>query len=1410
MKTLLSWVKQKRLWLPLIFILFSLMVCLIDPAPARPEKGLAAGQNRQASKADSLPARESLVDIFTPGKGLLDSDGDKLIDQLNLSVVIPDQPNPYELIAAAEIATRLSFESLAVQFDLVKKEKEIKDLKPSGYLILVGDNFSWLRRLPPESSALRRLEPDEGLISLVSLGDQKALVVRGGSPATLLRAATAFFGRYPYLWDIWGLEDGETYERLEKEISRFLRRASADCPRPVIKDIFYDLPQLEHRYESIARLRYDLGEIKELRVDLGQVDSALAGRLFQALEALRQDHARGYQTEVLSFAGCRRLTFCWQTGAKEESISLDRVGMPRRLLTPGFRARRPTRGPQRDFDLLELLTTKGLYGDTNNDTIPDSLEGAVIVPPDAPLSGLPLLGIRLSLESAGLAFPVFYPANEIEEKQALLAPLLVGASSLTEELVKQGKFEPPSLEPGTGAVVLISQAFPRSSAVAILGGDPSGLEKTIAYFSQTFPWLQKYGPGNESWVDVRRRLEGFLKGEFGAADAYFYSQLRKILEETKPRELEELRIELTLAQPNKPFAAELDTEVKKLFPQAKVEVKAEGMKESQVIWEKEKEFPWEGEEAIRLVEEKIKALSSLPASLEVEVGVSESPAVRTNLQREIQTRLGQLGLKETTVRVRSAYKQGFFWLTEDVANSLKGKGCGRLLIRVAKEDDNPRELKRFYTDPNRWLYELYPADEILARALELPLNRIEFELKPEPDPVYEVKAFDPAGNLIFEDNFTPAIRTIPFWKILPEWGQVKVSTCWLRLRTRGKTLVEEKFPCDLENFWSFYQEEVIPALHQHVMKKTGQRPTTAKQPYFKQLSVEIRASEPDYRLNLDEEMVSSLEAIHDEIYFDTLDYLRGITDIELPERDATEDTSRLSAPGNVMPVIYPSEEGKPLKVKVKLEDWKAATPAGVLSWKEKGHTETLSRRLSFPRLRPRSFRLVGLTWNGKENIIENGTFEAEFEAESEYLDFLSIIDAYATLDAKNLLPEKLVFSGLKKIVLRAKHKEFRREITLPVKPAPHQALVPPESTRPAAGEIIPDEIISPEACLRLVKEITRKGPLRSYIAGRSYEGRELAVIEGFLPQAIYVSLPRLVTFKPTLFASARQHANEVSATNYVLKLAEKISREEEWQAWLRQVNLVLLPLENPDGAALAYELQKLTPYHSLHAGRYSSLGVDIGSLVGQDNPILPEALVRRSLQEAWKPDIYLNLHGYPSHEWVQPFSNYSPYLFRDYWIPKGWFAFYRSLRLQVYEPWKTAGEELKKMIIEEMKSLPGWPESSQKFYDRYYRWATRWSPHLAELEVEDGVNLYARRRSSQETRLTPRSQITYIEETPELMDETAHGEWLRRLSNQGLAYLKAHLKYLSSAGHDVDRIDEEVQDRVRLQWLRRRPPKTGT
>ncbi len=55
------------------------------------------------------------------------------------------------------------------------------------------------------------------------------------------------------------------------------------------------------------------------------------------------------------------------------------------------------------------------------------------------------------------------------------------------------------------------------------------------------------------------------------------------------------------------------------------------------------------------------------------------------------------------------------------------------------------------------------------------------------------------------------------------------------------------------------------------------------------------------------------------------------------------------------------------------------------------------------------------------------------------------------------------------------------------------------------------------------------------------------------------------------------------------------------------------------------------------------------------------------------------------------------------------------------------------------------------------------------------------------------------------MDETASGAWLSFLCEQGLAYLKAHIRYLSEVRFATVRIEEEVGGRIRIEFHRDRP-----
>jgi hypothetical protein len=1350
---------------------------------------------------------DSLSQLYLMGKGVLDLDQDGCADQPALTIFLPDKPTASELAVAGDLSARINLESLAVDFSLVYTESEPPAASPS-LSVLIGGRLRTVAELKRRDRTLQApISENQGLIQLVTLGEGSGVVLIAGSDQALLKTGRAFFLRWPYLWDVWGRQQGKTYMTVEADLKDLLIQEKIQGAEIATVSAFYDFPPLKSSFDAVKRLEFHPGEIRELTLRVRFSNPIEWESARSLLRKLAKQHRRGRETEVLSYAGCARIVCVLEHKANSVRVDLDRVGYPKRMLTPGYRSPQKPRIPRRDFDLLGFLTTGAAYGDADSDGIPDQLRTRIVLPREAVPPDVTRLAARLVLNTAGASFPLISLDSEIEEPKALDSPILIGEENiLVKELIRTGKLKTVPLQPNQAVVQVVPQAFNASNALVFTGGDISSEGAALRFFSQTFPYLTHFQEGEPSILRVPDAIADLLSGEHGSAEAFIYHKLVDTLKTIQDKSLESLTLKLHLPQKNSPYVDFIESYVNEQLNAQKVEVASQTLEDTKLIFSKNQELVWEGREALDMLKAHIDKLEAPSGPVSVSLGLSESPQVRSQLEGRIRTILQESGLDSGEIMVLSAYKAGFFWLTERILPRLKSlEDLDHVTIRFRQIKDDFTRPQRFYADPYRWLQELYPVDEFLARLPSLPLERIDFEAQDDSEDVYEILAYASDNSLLFRDSFSPRTRRLKYLKALPEWGDVEVSTGWLTIQAGRDVVADLDVPTDLERFWEFYQDQVLSEVYDHILKKTGNRPAFAKQPYFKRLLIDLKLSEPDYRLGLDEEIVSSLEAIHDEIYFDTLDFLRGITEIELEEKDEEipEDSSRYSAPGNILPRIHPSLEGEQGRVEVTLEDWQVRSPQVEISWQEPGR-RTNQRKFVFPKIKTESVQIPGFVYDGTQERIDRLMAAVELKGEKDYLALLDILDSLELLHEQNLVPS-LELPGLGSLRLQVKHESLTRESRLPVRDRGEQ-MAKRVDRRPQETPIVPSqEIISPEMCLRIVEELSGLPAIRTYIAGFSYQERRIPVLEVFTPRSPYVSFPRLITAKPTLYLSGRQHANEVSSTNYILKFAELLASDPVYQEYTRKVNFVLHPLENPDGAALAYELQKLTPFHSLHAGRYSSLGIDIGYQTGSSRPLLPEAQVRGKLHRKWLPDIYLNLHGYPSHEWVQPFSGYAPYLFRDYWIPRGWFAYVRAVSLPLYPDWVAAGKDVMRHIVQGMQEQADIHASNRRFYDRYYRWAARWHPHMNYLERYDGVNMYAQRRSGRESRLSDRRRMTYVEETPELMDETAQGEWLDFLIRQGLTYVRAHADYLAKASFICVRIEEESRDRVHIAFARRRP-----
>ncbi len=671
--------------------------------------------------------------------------------------------------------------------------------------------------------------------------------------------------------------------------------------------------------------------------------------------------------------------------------------------------------------------------------------------------------------------------------------------------------------------------------------------------------------------------------------------------------------------------------------------------------------------------------------------LSESPERRRALERE-------LGGK---VRIRSAYKTGLFWILEEVLPKIKG--ADRVVIHVRKVA--PGKGGEIVSSPNQFLYELYPVDEILSQKLRIPLERIEFLLE-ESGPLYRVEAYK-RGKSLGEFKLNPPVLRDPF----PRIGG------WVMAWRGSSTVLSKRLKTDTELAWEFYRKKFLPWLWSFIMKRTRGKPTWDKQPFFSYIEMDFEAPEPDFRLGLDQELVSSTEALHDELYFFTLYFVAKL----LKPAEKGGKLREHLFPGAVLPYMKTSRKG--MKFTIKVYDYRK--PGVYLREKQ------LSRFYPEGKVK---VKLMG--WDQ-----DRLWAELNFEKKEDFILYGRGFSRVKSIE----FPQDII------LTLRFKDKEK----TFNLKGV---------SKNPSCNPGRPNwaHPLSPAQARCLA---TKAG--FSYPLATSFLGRWIFAVEKITATGPRYSPHHFFIKKPTLLLNARQHANEVSSTSYLLKFL--------LDSPPAAVNYVALPAENPDGAYLALEMMKReNPLHSLHAGRYNALGADIGYHTKSFFPYAPEGYARAVLKKRWKADLFLNLHGYPSHEWVQQFTGYLPFPYRNYWIPRGHFFYFSSLENPLNREFSHRSLSLLKFLAKRLSSDPKIRKFNERLYRRYYRWARRWNPHAFKMELTEGYNIYWK----DERRVKLTSRLPLSSEVPEFMDETASGDFLRYLIYCGTQYIKAHTDFL--------------------------------
>lgn len=807
-------------------------------------------------------------------------------------------------------------------------------------------------------------------------------------------------------------------------------------------------------------------------------------------------------------------------------------------------------------------------------------------------------------------------------------------------------------------------------------------------------------------------------------------------------------------------------------------------------------------------------LASTPglASATATLFCNAPPAARQRLAAQVAV-LNAAADIAVQVRVLPAHKAGLTWLLDEQAPLLAGRPISR--VELGCLEFRPPTPKAHWVDlPTRWLQELFPADELLQRQLGLAADQVELVLLPAETPldpacvgqipVYRLTAYDNRGACVHKAELHLLWDERQYMAGLPAYGLVHPMTAGIVLILPDGQRQAWPVPTDCHLFWDFFQDEVLPALRDHVLEAGRGRPTPENEPYFDLLEIDGAFGWPDEPLGVYEEFISVGEALHEDLYFNTLDYLAALGE--------SFSGRAIDAAGQVLPFIhdYFEESGSPIVATAPRATVTLHAPPVPRFLPEIGFT--VGDRRDMPVPQSLCVQQINLDPAGQVSQV---TVSAQYAGPKSAQFAARVLDRWRELaDGDSGFPVGVAID-----IACSSGSTVLATVAVPARTA--LTVAADHADAEAAATPFDSDVIGPVQLKAELEALAALPGVRVWQVGRSYQGRPVQAVDVTLPVhpgQTHVARLKQGVQKPTCLIVARHHANEVSSTTAALELARDLSSSGELHAWLNKVNLVFLPMENPDGAAVHYRLMAEHPSWKHHAARYNAAGKDFSMDFFAPATPFGEARVRPEVWARWLPDAIVDNHGVPSHEWCQPFAGYN--------TPPRFPVSYHVVQAMIYgivmypadpalAPLQTAAHALREAVTTAVAATPWLQARNQYWLSRYRAYGHQWLPEVSPVDEHNGMLFFyntsrADAQSGWRRNYAMRfPTITLLDWITEVPDETAQGEYLKECAAAHRVANLAMIRLVADSAALMEQVGWQMPNgrtRIRLQRLRRIGP----
>jgi hypothetical protein len=495
-----------------------------------------------------------------------------------------------------------------------------------------------------------------------------------------------------------------------------------------------------------------------------------------------------------------------------------------------------------------------------------------------------------------------------------------------------------------------------------------------------------------------------------------------------------------------------------------------------------------------------------------------------------------------------------------------------------------------------------------------------------------------------------------------------------------------------------------------------------EQPFFSKLQLDITVSEPNEKLPSREDIFSSLDGLHEDLYFAGTDYFKNY---------GLEKCGEITdAPGLILPVIK-KREGKPyFKVSLYAAHKSAAKP----------RVEVWMKRLEVR--------------DGKTTAVLN-TDPGNFSV--------------------NVFPEK------------AEEKTVNIEDI----------------------DLLEHTLIGYEQCMEILDKLKKVPGVMVYRTARSYQGRSLYAVELKPHLKGYISRVKRITNHPVEIINTRHHDNEVSGTNEAFMLIKRILTDKKYENLADEMNLILVPMENVDGAAIHYELQKDNPTWKFHVARFNALGKEFFYDHFSDDTIHTEAKGLKRLFLKWLPDVLVDNHGVPSHEWEQQFSGYTSPSYRGFWLPRSLiYGYFFHIEEERYRSNIALNKKVEDAVADAFLSDEEITGANLSWARQFEKYAHAWMPKLFPANYYKNMINYWIPSPYDPSHRYPSIRYPWIlsvDYVSEVADETAQGDYLYLCARSHLVQDLAIIDMILDCSYVYKKEWIYSGDEIKAEITRKRP-----